>query len=1018
MKIYTPIGSKKRLFEMFQKVNKIKLNEEEYPMDINSILEQSFESLKRGELSIQKGGSSNTTVQMGDNESTIEIIGVDNNKNNLNFAFKLEFEEGDQEGVSTVTNVTLLQFIFKNADGTKSYELKGDDLSNFNQEHNNELLDVIQDFSDADLTKTEEPVTDELYEEAIKTIDTYPIDMEYYTQRKITQFPDGKLQTGKAYADEKPTNPAVRVTNAPELDKFVQEEINSVAGNVNPVSNKIRTNDELKAYREQLKAQGFKGLRKVDVPLLADQILYDMAVKIADRMLPMGWDGLSDVNSMWDYINKNGGMSFEQLLKAVKKAVNVRLKEEGQNLKSLGLGENEDDDTDLSMSPTGYNANNTLEPEVDDEPVPELSDENKEILYKAYDALVQRDGNYAPTRDEVMAEISKMTGKKGEIGVEKKRAISPAEEPFTEGQFLNKSISNAKEAIIDQAIINVKTKLVRLNKHVEIVELTSLVKEEVAKILEEQRLSVSNESEVINEDELTYPDPLGKEFKPEVRYPKKRKKHSKKITLKTTNESTDQDKYEDVVFLQGDEAFEPLELIKTKGKDAALEYLKQWHMHPGSSMGRQESGHGGADSTYEKDGYIMFWNSHLDYIGLEYDLSQMNEEEYGDEDISGLSNVPTDYDAQKQATKDMSPEINKKGNDYSSNPDKWNKHPLPYDTEFNLNEKNDEINVAEPEEIETNEPESDNSTSNEPETDKIEQLAQDKEETGEMLVGGDGDGKSPLEFDSDQVLKGMEVEIEHADNPMISLEIVLDHLTEDPEYYTVKDNPEDSAQQSAAMDANGEEDKEKSDILLGFKPHNVGDKIEGDKEPEEKKIEDKKEDKLGESNQGMSYEEFSKQYSDTFKQANKYSPNEVGSQTYTEKMAKLADEYPEFLERLEQEQDKQAFGESKESELKQNDPATWHQIQIAKKTIKMPDAMAAVMGGMTKEEAKRILTQRGLKFNENNDFTNNPLGAEKHYNDTNAYQKYQQYQQMDFNNLTDDQKEELFKLWIQFKENR
>src|ERR1035437_1678864 len=635
MKIYTPIGSKKRLFEMFQRVNKIKLNEEEYPMDVNSILKQSFESLKRGELSIQKGGSSNTTVQMGDNESTIEIIGVDNNKNNLNFAFKLEFEQGDQEGVSTVTNVTLIQFIFKSADGTKSYELKGDDLANFNQEHYDELLDVIQDFSDADLTKTEEPVTNELYEEAINTIDSYPIDMEYYTQRKITQFPDGKLQTGKAYADEKPTNPAVRVTNAPELDKFiqegdmntsfihaligelrnlriepldiidtnsslvfklkyndkiydipirkeniesvggvmqiiksgltdrnlsskyndvseimqtgkaygdekptndavrvnvpeldkfVQEDIPPVTGGVNPVGNKIRTKEELKAYIQQKKAKGGK-FSGEDGPLLADEALYYIAIKIADSMLPMGWDGLSDVNSMWDYIKKDGGMSIDQLKLVVKKAVNIRLKEEGQSLKSLGLGENDGDDTDLTMSPAGYNADNILEPEVDDEPRPELSDKNNEILSQAYDALVQREGNYAPTTDEVMAEISKMTGKKDTISTEKKRAISPAEEPFMEGQFLNKVVSNAKEALIDQAIVNVKTNLARLNKHVDIMELTSLVKEEITKILEERRLARSNESEVINEDELTYPDPLGKEFKPEVRYPKKRKKH-------------------------------------------------------------------------------------------------------------------------------------------------------------------------------------------------------------------------------------------------------------------------------------------------------------------------------------------------------------------------------------------------------------------------------------------------------------------------------------------------------------
>lgn len=36
-------------------------------------------------------------------------------------------------------------------------------------------------------------------------------------------------------------------------------------------------------------------------------------------------------------------------------------------------------------------------------------------------------------------------------------------------------------------------------------------------------------------------------------------------------------------------------------------------------------------------------------------------------------------------------------------------------------------------------------------------------------------------------------------------------------------------------------------------------------------------------------------------------------------------------------------------------PVTEHQLKIAKKTLTMPDAMVAVMGGMTKAEAKLIL---------------------------------------------------------------
>jgi hypothetical protein len=103
---------------------------------------------------------------------------------------------------------------------------------------------------------------------------------------------------------------------------------------------KIRTQEELKAFTTQKKATTGKGLGREDVPKLANEALYAIAVAMADKMLPMGWDGLADVNSMWDYIKKDGNMSFEQLKAAVKRAVNVRLKEEGYSLKDLGLGEN------------------------------------------------------------------------------------------------------------------------------------------------------------------------------------------------------------------------------------------------------------------------------------------------------------------------------------------------------------------------------------------------------------------------------------------------------------------------------------------------------------------------------------------------------------------------------------------------------------------------------------------------------------------------------------------------------
>ena len=44
---------------------------------------------------------------------------------------------------------------------------------------------------------------------------------------------------------------------------------------------------------------------------------------------------------------------------------------------------------------------------------------------------------------------------------------------------------------------------------------------------------------------------------------------------------------------------------------------------------------------------------------------------------------------------------------------------------------------------------------------------------------------NPLDkYDREELKKGIEVEKEHTDNPKIALKIALDHLDEDPKYYT------------------------------------------------------------------------------------------------------------------------------------------------------------------------------------------------------------------------------------------
>lgn len=61
----------------------------------------------------------------------------------------------------------------------------------------------------------------------------------------------------------------------------------------------------------------------------------------------------------------------------------------------------------------------------------------------------------------------------------------------------------------------------------------------------------------------------------------------------------------------------------------------------------------------------------------------------------------------------------------------------------------------------------------------------------DKLPGGVGDDKIPSDFDQDQLKKGVKVELEHGKNdPLLALEIAIDHLTEDPRYYDYLDEME------------------------------------------------------------------------------------------------------------------------------------------------------------------------------------------------------------------------------------
>lgn len=53
----------------------------------------------------------------------------------------------------------------------------------------------------------------------------------------------------------------------------------------------------------------------------------------------------------------------------------------------------------------------------------------------------------------------------------------------------------------------------------------------------------------------------------------------------------------------------------------------------------------------------------------------------------------------------------------------------------------------------------------------------------DIIPGGLADKKSPSDFDKDSLEEGVKVELEHTSDRNIAVEIAMDHLTEDPDYY-------------------------------------------------------------------------------------------------------------------------------------------------------------------------------------------------------------------------------------------
>ncbi|MFA5207168.1 MAG: hypothetical protein WC428_00560 [Candidatus Paceibacterota bacterium] len=427
---------------------------------------------------------------------------------------------------------------------------------------------------------------------------------------------------------------------------------------------------------------------------------------------------------------------------------------------------------------------------------------------------------------------------------------------------------------------------------------------------------IGNYSTMNEDDEIKlgdYPIPMGKKFKPKEHYPKKRKKPTTSVKL---SENED-DEYEEIPDLE----------IPTDKRAARM------------------AKHDISGAYDDKDKVE---------VGSDFHMDEKNEEpETGDDEVANTDFIDTERQGlQGDEMDNGEDQISHQSMDNEPEGDDKPVHGLdPYISDKPVHGLDPYISQM-------------GGMSHEPESDEIEQIAQDKEEAGEMIPGGKGEGKSLLEFSPDQILKGMRVEMEHTNDPMIALEITLDHLTEDELYYGEADqNPELLAQANAANDAmtGGEEgdDKNMEDILLGFKPHNVGDEPESDKETSDMTNPDQdisslktSQEKPEEVDEEQGFEEYNGNIGDRY-------ADEDGNEFVVKDKVKggvtlrgqsgekeIATRDLQFMKKL---------NESENDKI--NNLITEEQIKIAKITL----SNRKVPTGMTKKEAVQILMNNNLK---------------------------------------------------------
>lgn len=122
-------------------------------------------------------------------------------------------------------------------------------------------------------------------------------------------------------------------------------------------------------------------------------------------------------------------------------------------------------------------------------------------------------------------------------------------------------------------------------------------------------------------------------------------------------------KYASIVFMQGDEAEEPLKILDEKGGDAVIDYLSEWDNGEYYDIS-DTTGAGSSDRTVKKGDYIVSYNTSIGYIGLSKKLKEGEYKKGGritfDDKVKAISKKLQGHKVDKKYHKDYGKVYDKK----------------------------------------------------------------------------------------------------------------------------------------------------------------------------------------------------------------------------------------------------------------------------------------------------------------------------------------------------------------------